>query len=122
MNDLSFLGDLVNSSASFLEQPEPSEPKQSSLSTEHERPDRTRVMCSMPTPISPPGQQGDKVSGLESLAQGHVPAVPEPHIPPGLFIDIGVIKSGFLGRCKILSTHMIIERSNRIKLCWGYLS
>ena len=100
-HDFSFLGDLVNDAddslnerlpIGFVDLPD--------VGGCH---DQAGTPFSKPTPISPHGQQGDRVSGLDSLRPKSGPRVSENHIPPGLFIGIGEIKTGFIGKCLLLS-------------------
>lgn len=107
MNDFPF--DFVNSSTSLQKPPDPSEPEVLTRSSADQQHDAVQAAGSMPTPISPHGQQGDKVSGLRFLTGGSALAVGEAQIPQGLFIDVGVVKSGFLGMHKIQSPCVTAE-------------
>lgn len=99
-HDFSFLGDLVNDADDPLNGRLPvGSVEPPDVGGCHEQ---TGTPFSKPTPISPHGQQGDRVSGLDSLSPKSGPGVLENRIPPGLFIGIGEIKSGFIGKCLVL--------------------
>lgn len=94
-HDFSFLGDLVNDTEDspngrlpFCSVDPPD------VGGCHEQ---AGTPFSKPTPISPHGQQGDRVSGLDSLRPKSGLGVSENQIPPGLFIGVGEIKTGFIG-------------------------
>jgi hypothetical protein len=99
-HDFSFLGDLVNDADNSLDGRLPvgsvDPPDVSGC------PEQAGPPFSKPTPISPHGQQGDRVSGLDSLRPKSGPGASESQIPPGLFIGIGDIKTGFIGNCPVL--------------------
>lgn len=99
-HDFSFLGDLVNDADNSLDGRLPvgsvDPPDVGGC------PEQAGPPFSKPTPISPHGQQGDRVSGLDTLRPKSGPGVSESQIPPGLFIGIGDIKTGFIGNCPVL--------------------
>lgn len=95
-NDFSFLDDLVNNSSASLNDCLPGgalEPL--GMGGSH---DQAESPSGMQTPISNHGQPGDRVSGLESLRAQSGGKVSESGIPPGLFIAVGEIKTGYLGK------------------------
>jgi len=99
-HDFSFLGDLVNDTDVNLNGHLPvGSIDPLAVSSCHEK---VGTPFSKPTPISPHGQDGDRVSGLDSLRPKSGPGVSENQIPPGLFIGVGEIRSGFLGKSLVL--------------------
>lgn len=94
-HDFSFLGDVVNDVDDPLNGRMPS----GSL----DPPDQQfAIPVSKSTPISPHDPRKDRVSGLDSLIPKSGLGEAESRIPPGLFIGVGEIKSGFLGKCLCL--------------------
>lgn len=99
-HDFSFLGDLVNDADNALNGRLPIGPVDPpDMGGYHEQ---SGTPFSKLTPIYPHGQQGDRVSGLDSLRPESGPGVSEKQIPPGLFIGIGELESGFIGLCFVL--------------------
>lgn len=95
-NDLSFLGDMVNiPSASVGTHLTAGSTMPIDVGAHEARPE---IPWPKPAQISPYGQQGDRVSGLDSLRSNSGPETPERHIPPGLFVHIDQAQSGFLGK------------------------
>lgn len=74
------------------------EPLGTSMDGSH---DQAESPFGMQTPISTHGQPGDRISGLESLRPQSGRKVSESGIPPGLFIAVGEIKSGYLGEFSV---------------------
>lgn len=99
-HDFSFLGDLINDTDGSLNGPLPVDSVAPDVVSFH---DQAGTPFSDPAPISPHGQQGDRVSGLDSLRPKSGSEASNNHIPPGIFIGIGEIKTGFIGKCLVLS-------------------
>lgn len=90
-HDFSFLGDAVNHAVDSLNERMP---------VGSVDPIDQQFVTPAPNPmsISPHGQPGDRVSGLDSERLESGPGESKSHIPPGLFIGVGELKSGFLGK------------------------